>query len=94
MEAWRVEYGEEAKVETDSHIQCMIQLSNKTIAIAAQQEDNSLIEIYDPSNDFEKTTTVYTFHTAKITALNEHKKMLLSGSEDCSIGIWDIQNNF
>jgi WD40 repeat protein len=64
------------------------------VAVASQQEDNSLIEIYDPSNDFEKTTTVYTFHTSKITALSEHKKMLLSGSEDCSIGIWDIQNNF
>jgi WD40 repeat protein len=53
-----------------------------------------MIEIYDPSNDFEKTTTVFTFHTGIITCLEEHRKMLLSGSDDCSIGFWDIQNNF
>ena len=94
MEAWSVQYGEEAKIETESHIESMASLSNKLIAVASSQDENNLIEIYDPANDFEKTTTVYTFHTHKISTMVEHRKMLLSGSLDCSIGFWDIQNNF
>ena len=92
-EAWSVQYGEEAKIETESHIETMLSLSNKMVAVASQQDDNSLIEIYDPASDFEKTTTVYTFHTSKITCLAEHRNMLLSGSIDCCIGHWDIQKS-
>lgn len=36
QEAWRVEYGEQAKIETDSKIQFMLNLSNKMIAVASQ----------------------------------------------------------
>jgi hypothetical protein len=34
-EAWTVQYGEEAKIETDSSIESMIFLSNKMIAVAS-----------------------------------------------------------
>ena len=38
--SWRVDFGEEAKVDTDSTISAMLQLSNGHIVIAALSEDN------------------------------------------------------
>lgn len=93
---WSVDYGEEAKIESESKIECMLQLENKMIAVAAEENggNSKNIEIYDPSAEFEKVTTVYTFHTEPITKMVEHRKMLLTASADCSIGLWDIQNNY
>lgn len=70
----------------------MLHMHNKTVAVASQTSDkeNNLIEIYDQTNDYEKISTIYTFHTARINCLTEHRKMLLSGSEDCTIGMWDL----
>lgn len=70
----------------------MIYLHNQTVAVASYSLDkeNNIIEIYDYANDFEKISTIYTFHTAKINCFAEHRKMLLSGSEDCTIGLWDL----
>ena len=69
------------------------------IAVAAVQKpalgsENNIIEIYDTVNDYERVSTVLTYHTAPITCLTEHRKLLLSGSSDCSIGFWDISNNY
>lgn len=46
---WRVDFGEEAKIETDHKISTMLHLHNKTVAVASQTSDkeNNLIEIYD-----------------------------------------------
>jgi hypothetical protein len=46
---WRVDFGEEAKIETENHISTMIHLHNKTVAVASQSPDKetNLIEIYD-----------------------------------------------
>ena len=66
------------------------------IAVAAidAESNSNIVEIYDPSSEFEKTTTIYTFHNEPITKIIEHRKMLLTASLDCSIGLWDMQNNY
>ena len=93
---WRVDFGEEAKIITESVITSMLHLSTGTVAVAAYQPgtENHIIEVYDTSSDFEKTSTVFSFHTASIQCLAEHRKLLLTGSIDCTIGFWDISNNF
>jgi hypothetical protein len=44
-----VDFGEEAKIETENNILTMLHLHNKTVAVASQSTDkeNNLIEIYD-----------------------------------------------
>jgi WD40 repeat protein len=94
--SWRVDFGEEAKVETESTISAMLQLSNGLLAIAASSElgDNQILEIFDTNNDFEKLSTVFTIHSSQIVCMAEHRKLLLTGSIDCTIGFWDIANSF
>ena len=44
-----MDFGEEAKIETENHISTLIHLHNKTVAVASQSPDKetNLIEIYD-----------------------------------------------
>ncbi len=50
------------------------------IAVAAEQNESNIVEIYDPQADFEKTSTVFTVHSKPINCLAEHRKFLLTGS--------------
>lgn len=94
QQSWRVEYGEEAKIHLESKVNTLLQLSNMSVVVAAQNAESHMIEVYDTSTDFEKASTVYTIHTAPIVCLAEHRKLLLTGSLDCTVGFWDMFNNF
>lgn len=93
---WRVEVGEEARIEMtgNSTISALLHLSNKTMVVALHGDDSDMsLEIFD-EQDFEKNSTVVTNHSEPITCMAEHRKLLLTGSRDCTICFWDIHNSF
>lgn len=54
--SWRVDFGEEAKIDLQTRVNSMVKLANNVVAIGAQQneqENNHVIEIFDASGDFE-----------------------------------------
>lgn len=70
----------------------MLRLGSQSLVVASSKDDQYMLEIIDPLNHFARVEKVLTFHSGTITSMVEHNEMLLTGSLDSSIGIWDLEN--
>ncbi|CDW76342.1 wd40 repeat-containing protein [Stylonychia lemnae] len=93
---WDLDSGEEAEIQTQHNNQTLIMLSNQLVVVAQHIPlgNKQYLNIYDTDSDYEQAGSIQTFHTGFISCMAEHNKMLLTGSYDQMIGLWDIYNGF
>eukprot|EP00347_Sterkiella_histriomuscorum_P010394 403376468 len=94
--SWEIESGEEAEIQQQHLINTLVLLSNQMVVSSSSQalQNKHYLEVFDSDNDYEMLKTILTYHEGNINCMIEHNKVLLTGSYDHSIGIWDIYNDF